>query len=74
MLKQVLTGQPLFHYRNFTKPLLLTTDTNNEALGLVLSQGYNGLGLPTAYASRILNTTEHNYPTVKKELLAVVWG
>ena len=56
------------------KPFLLTTDTKNEALHPVLSQGDTGSGLPTVYASRILNKTKHNYPAVEKELLAVVWG
>jgi len=49
-------------------------DTSNDAIGAVLSQGPIGKDLPIAYASRTLNNAERNYPTVEKELLAIVWG
>jgi hypothetical protein len=46
----------------------------NDATGAALSQGPIGKNLPIAYASRSLNNAERNYPTVEKELLAIVWG
>jgi len=52
----------------------LTTDASNDAIGAVLSQGPVGKDLPIAYASRTLINAEKNYPTIEKELLAVVWS
>lgn len=73
-LKELLTTQPLLQYPNFTKPFVLTTDASNDAIGAILSQGPIGKDLPISYASRTLNNAERNYPTVEKELLAIVWG
>ena len=72
-LRKVLTSQPLLEYPDFSKPFILTTDARNDALGTILSQGEIGRNLPIAYASRKLSKAERNYPTVEKELLAVVW-
>ena len=73
-LKTLLTTEPLLQYPDFTRPFVLTTDASNDAIGAVLSQGPIGKDLPIAYASRTLNNAERNYPTVEKELLAIVWG
>ena len=53
---------------------MLTTDASNDAIGTIFSQGPVGKDLPIAYASRTLNNTKRNYPTIEKELLATVWG
>jgi hypothetical protein len=73
-LKQLLTSELLLQYPDFTKPFILSTDASNYALGAVLSQGEIGCDLPVVYGSRTLSKTERNYPTVEKELLAIVWG
>ncbi|PNF18074.1 hypothetical protein B7P43_G03322 [Cryptotermes secundus] len=73
-LKELLITEPLLQYPDFTRPFVLTTDASNEAIGAVLSQGSIGKDLPIAYASRTLNSAEKNYPTIEKELLAIVWG
>jgi hypothetical protein len=73
-LKELLITEPLLQYSDFTRPFVLTTDTSNEALDAVLSQGPTGKDLPVAYASRTLNSAGKNYPTVEKELLATVSG
>lgn len=73
-LKELLITEPLLQYPDFKRPFVLTTDASNEAIGAVLSQGPIGKDLPIAYASRTLNNAEKNYPTVEKELLAIVWG
>ena len=52
----------------------MTTDASNDTLGATLSQGEIGRDVPVAFASRTLSTAEQNYPTVEKELLAVVCG
>ena len=57
-LKEVLSTEPLLQYPDFTKPFVLTTDANSEALGAILSQGPIGQDLPISYASRTLNTAE----------------
>jgi transposase InsO family protein len=73
-LKKLLTEESLLQYPDFTKPCVLTTDTSNEVLGAILSQGPIGQDLPVAYASRTLSNAEKNYSTTEKELLAIVWG
>ena len=73
-LKTLLTTEPLLQYPDFSKPFILTTDDYNDAIGAVLSQGSIGKDPPIARASRTLNNAERNYPTIEKELLAIVWG
>jgi hypothetical protein len=73
-LKALLTTEPLLQYPDFTRPFILTTDTSNDAIGAVLSQGPIGRDLPIAYASRTLNNADRNCLTIEKELLAIVWG
>lgn len=72
--KTLLTNDPILQYPDFTKEFLLTTDASNVALGAVLSQGPIGSDKPIAYASRTLNSSELNYSTIEKELLAIVWA
>lgn len=72
--KSLLTNQPLLQYPDFSKPFNLTTDASNFAIGAILSQGPIGSDLPIAYASRTLNSSETNYSTIEKELLAIVWA
>ncbi|KAK9717364.1 Reverse transcriptase (RNA-dependent DNA polymerase) [Popillia japonica] len=50
---------------------ILTTDASGYAIGAVLSNSDNK---PIAYASRALNKSEIKYPTIDKELLAIVWA
>lgn len=69
-LKALLISDPILAYPDFEKKFLLTTDASNYAIGAVLSQK----GHPICYASRTLNGAEINYPTLEKELLAIVWA
>ncbi|PNF14896.1 hypothetical protein B7P43_G05140 [Cryptotermes secundus] len=73
-LKESLSTEPILQYPDFKRPFVLTTDASNEAIGAVLSQGPIGRDLPVAYASRTLIVAERNYPTIEKELLAIVWA
>lgn len=47
---------------------------HSDAIGGVLSQGPIGADSPIAYASRLLNQAELNYPTIEKELLVIVYS
>lgn len=73
-LKNYLIKPPILQYPDFSKEFLLTTDASDVALGAVLSQMQDSQDLPISFASRVLNAAEKNYPTVKKELLAIIWA
>lgn len=72
-LKSALVKPPVLQYPNFSEEneFILQTDASGKAIGSVLC---NGDGRPVAYASRSLNKAEINYPTIEKELLAIVWS
>lgn len=72
--KTLLMNDPILQYPDFDKDFILTTDASNFAIGAVLSQGAIGSDKPIAFASRTLNSTEINYSTIEKELLAIVWA
>lgn len=72
--KTLLINDPILQYPDFSKEFILTTDASKFALGAVLSQGTIGSDKPIAYASRTLNSSETNYSTIEKELLAIVWA
>jgi hypothetical protein len=56
------------------KPFIITTDASGFAVGAILSQGKIGQDKPIAFASRTLNTTEQNYSTTEKKLVAIIWA
>lgn len=72
-LKSSLGKPPVLQYPDFSdkNEFLLQTDASGTAIGSVLC---NSDGRPVAYASRTLNKAERNYPTIEKELLAIVWS
>lgn len=72
-LKLALMSPPVLQYPDFSEgnEFLLQTDASGKAIGSVLC---NRDGRPVAYASRGLNKAEMNYPTIEKELLAIVWS
>lgn len=72
--KNLLINDPILQYPDFDREFILTTDASNLAIGAVLSQGTIGSDKPIAYASRTLNSSETNYSTIEKELLAIVWA
>ena len=51
---------------------ILDTDASDIAIGAVLSQTVEGTERPIAFFSRILNETQRNYCTTRRELLAVI--
>lgn len=70
IIKVLLQEQVELYQPDFNKPFELTTDASNFAIGAVLSQNRH----PIAFISRTLNTTEQNYATNEKEILAIVWA
>lgn len=73
LLKESIISHPVLQYPDFSEQnqFILQTDASGYAIGAVLC---NGDGRPVAYASRSLNRAEKNYPTIEKELLAIVWA
>lgn len=72
LLKTSLVTPPVLQYPEFTEnnEFQVQTDASGYAIAGILS---NKDGRPVAYASRSLNKAEINYPTIEKELLAIVW-
>ena len=69
----LLTKAPVIIYPDFTKDFAIYTDASNVGVGGVLTQEVEDKALPVAFASRQLNSSEQNYSTSEKEMLAVVW-
>lgn len=69
-VKLLLQEQVELYQPDYTKPFDLTTDASNVAIGAVLSQNRH----PITFISRTLSSTEQNYATNEKELLAIVWS
>lgn len=69
-IKILLQEKVELYQPDYTKPFELTTDASNFAVGAVLSQDRH----PITFISRTLNSTEQNYATNEKEILAIVWA
>jgi hypothetical protein len=69
-VKILLQEKVELYQPDYTKPFELTTDASNYAIGAVLSQERH----PITFISRTLNSTEQNYATNEKEILAIVWA
>lgn len=70
-LKNILASEDvLLQHPDYNKPFELTTDASSSALGAVLAQN----GRPITMISRTLSSTEENYATNERELLAIVWA
>ncbi|XP_076465998.1 uncharacterized protein LOC143297484 [Babylonia areolata] len=73
-LKQVLCSRPVCLLPDLSKPFVLRTDASAVGLGALLLQDHRMGPQPVACASKKLNAAERNYPTIKRECLALVWG
>ena len=75
-LKQALLSAATLAYPDPSKPYKLYTDASEVGLGAVLTQFDEGVGSerPICFLSRKLQAAETNYPTVEKELLAVIYA
>lgn len=72
-LKHSLITPPVLEFPDFSddNEFVIQTDASGTAIGAVLC---NKNMKPVAYASRPLNKAELNYPTIQKELVAIVWA
>ena len=72
MLKEKLTKAPVLAYPNNEGKFILDTDASLYGVGGVLSQIQNGEEKVIAYGSKTLSSSQQNYCTTMRELLAVV--
>jgi hypothetical protein len=71
-LKQKLTEPPVLSYPNSEGQFILQTDASGVAIAAILSQDQGNREAPISYASKTLSSTQRNYCTTMRELLAVV--
>ena len=71
-LKEALTSAPILSYPRDEGNFILDTDASDLAIGAELSQEQDGTLRVIAYASFALTSSQRNYCTTRKELLAVV--
>jgi transposase InsO family protein len=73
-LKQILTEEPLLlKYPHPTSTFILATDASEYAIGGTLKQIIGDKTHYNYFLSRLLTTTERNYPTIDREALAIFW-
>ena len=73
-LRDAITSDNVLKYPDFKKPFFLTTDACNTGIGCCLSQEYDGVQHPIAFAGRGFSGAELNWDTTDQELYGVVFG
>jgi len=73
-LKNKLTEQPVLYAPDFEKELIVQCDASNLALGIVLSQVFEGKEHPILYLSKKFSPAERNYSTIERECAAIVYA
>lgn len=76
-LKHSLMHPPVLAYSDFNLPFILTTDGNQQCLGVVLSQNYGGVKHIIAFATSVVHGSEKNdkiYSAFKLELCVLIWA
>ncbi|CAM8990537.1 unnamed protein product [Rhodiola kirilowii] len=73
-LKKALTSTPIIQTPNWGLPFEIMCDASDYAVGAVLGQKVDKKVVVIYYASRTLDSTQRNYSTTEKELLAVVFA
>ena len=72
-LKSMLTTTPIMQPPDWSLPFEIMCDASDYAVGAVLGQRKDKKPYVIYYASKTLNSTQMNYSTTEKELLAVVF-
>ena len=70
-IRRYLCNEPVLQYPDFNKPFKLTTDASEHAVGAMLTQEKDGVDMPIAYFSKVMNSCEQNYSKAEKECVAV---
>ena len=73
-IRDRLCQLPALHNFDPQRPTVVTTDASSDGLGATLSQLLDGKEVPIAYASHTLTSTERNYASNEREVLAVLWA
>ena len=73
-LKKAISGDPILRVPDFSKTFILQTDASENGLGAVLTQDFEGVRHPVAFASKKLLPREKRYSTIERECLALVWA
>jgi transposase InsO family protein/ribosomal protein L21E len=75
-LKEIIAKDVMLIYPRSDKPLNITTDASDYALGGVLSQTDDATGLerPIMFISKSLTDTERRYTVTEKELYSIVYA
>lgn len=70
-IKWALKSPKLLAYPDFKKEFIVTVDASNMGVGSQLSQMFDGVERPIAFASKSFKNGELNKPIIEKELLAI---
>lgn len=73
-LKGSLTKFPVLHAPDFTREFLIQCDASDSAIGVVLTQIFDGEEHPIVFLSRKFSPAERNYSTIERECAAIVFA
>ena len=71
-LKAAMLSPAILHHPDFSKDFHIFSDASLIGAGAVLMQEHEGPFFPISYASWIFSSTERNYSTTEREMLALI--
>ncbi|KAJ8658132.1 hypothetical protein O0I10_006139, partial [Lichtheimia ornata] len=74
LLKKILSSDLILHHPDLRHPFYIATDASNTGIGAVLFQIVDNDKRYIEFAARALSTSERNYSTTRRELLAIVFA
>ena len=73
-VKAVLESAPVLSSPDFAEPFVMATDASQYGVGAVLYQKIGGRVKFIAFGAKALKRGQKNYPSSKRELLALLFG
>ena len=73
-VKEVLESAPVLSSPDFAKPFVMATDASQYGVGAVLYQKIGGRVKFIVFGAKALKRGQKNYPSSKRELLALLFG